>query len=76
MMEVCGVIYECPYKISPVVINDCVNDEHDDSTRTYLVDKNDTKVNDKVREISLETENEDIIHKGITDNETYLFWYL
>ena len=33
MMEVCEAIDECPYETSPVVMEDCVNDEHEDSTR-------------------------------------------
>ena len=33
MMEVCEVIYENPDYTSPVVMEDCVNDEHEDSTR-------------------------------------------
>ena len=37
---------------------DCVNDEHEDSIRNYLDDKNYTEVNDEVREISIETDNE------------------
>ena len=50
-------------------MEDCVNDENEDSTRKYLVEKNDTKVTDEVIEISIETENEDVIHRYITDNE-------
>ena len=41
-----------------------------------LFEKNDIKVNDKVREISIETENEDVIHTDITDNETEKYGYL
>ena len=47
-----------------------MNDQHEDSIIKYLVEKNDTKVNDEVREISIETENEDVIHINITDTET------
>ena len=35
-----------------------------------MVEKNDTKVTDEVREITIETENEDVIHIYITDIET------
>ena len=62
--------YVFPYDISPVFIEDCVNNEHEDSIRNGLVEKNDTKVNDEVREISIDTENKDVIHRDITDNET------
>ena len=51
-------------------MEDCVNDKHEDSIRQDLVEKNYTKVNDEVREISIETYNEDLIHIDITDNET------
>ena len=47
-----------------------INDEHQDIIREYLVAKNDTKVNFEVREISIDTENEDVIHRDITENET------
>ena len=74
MVEVCGVIYKCPDDTPPVVMEYCVNDEHEDSTRKYLVEKNYTKVTNEVREISIETENEDVIHRNITDIETEKNW--
>ena len=55
MMEACEVINECPDYTSPVMMENCVNDEHEDSIRKYLVEKNDTKVTDEVQEISIET---------------------
>ena len=73
-MEVCEVIYECPDDTSPVVMKYCVNDKHEDSIRKYLVEKNDTKVTDKVREISIETQNEYVIIIYITDNEPEKIW--
>ena len=57
IMEECLVIDECPYDTSPVVVEDCVNDEHEGSIRKDLVERNDIKVNDEVRQISIETEN-------------------
>ena len=55
IMEVCEEINECPDYTSPVMMENCVNDKHEDSIRNYLVKKNDTKVTDEVREISIET---------------------
>ena len=46
MMKICEVIDECTNDTSPVLMQDCVNYEHEDSIRNYLVDKNNTKVND------------------------------
>ena len=69
-MDEYEVIDKWTYYTSPVVTEDCVNDEHEDSIRNYLDDKNYTEVNDEVREISIETDNEYIINKDITDNET------
>ena len=54
-MEVCEEINECPDYTSPVMMENCMNDEHEDNIRKYLVEKNDTKVTDEVREISIET---------------------
>ena len=51
-------------------MEDSVNDEHQYSIRKYLAEENDTKVNDEVRKISIDTENEDVIHRDITDKET------
>ena len=51
------------------MVEGCVNGEHEDSIRKDLVEKNDTKVNVEGREISIDTENEDVIHRYITDNE-------
>ena len=68
MMEEGEVIYKLPYETSPVVMEDCVNNEHQYGIRKDLVYKNDTKVNDEVRRISIETENEDVIQRDTTDN--------
>ena len=74
MMEVCEVIDKWPYNTSSVAMEHCVNDEHEDSTRKDLAEKNDTKENNEVRSISTKTESKDEIHKYITDNysEKYL----
>ena len=69
MMEECEVIDELPDYTSSVMMEDCVNYEHEDSIRKDLVKKNDTKVNDEVREISRDTDNEYLIHRDITNNE-------
>ena len=55
MMKACEVINECPDYTSPVMMDDFVNDEHEDNIRKYLVEKNDTTVTDEVQEISIET---------------------
>ena len=47
-----------------------LNDEHEDSIRNNLIEENDKKDNDEVIEISIYTEDEDIIHRYITENET------
>ena len=62
MMEECGVIYECPDDTYPVGMDDFLNDEHENSIRKDLFEENYTNVNDEVREISIETENEDVIN--------------
>ena len=49
MMEVCEVIDKPPDDIYPVVMEDYVDDEHEDIIREYLVEKNDTNENNKVR---------------------------
>ena len=53
MMEECEVIEEFPDNTPPVVMENCVKYEHEDRIIKYLVEKNDAKVNDKVREISI-----------------------
>ena len=70
MMEEFEVIDECPDDTYQVVMEDFVNDEHQDIIKNDLVEKNDTEVNNEVIEISIETKNEDVIHKYITDNKT------
>ena len=52
------------------MMENCVNNKHEDSIKKYLVEKNDTKVTDEVREISIDSENEDIIHRDSIDNYT------
>ena len=74
MMELCEVIYEFPYDTSPVVMEDSVNVEHEDGIWKYLVEKNDTRVSDKVRGVSTENENEYVIHRYITANKTEKYW--
>ena len=39
-----------------------------------MLEENDTELNDKVREIPTGTENEDVIHIDITENETGNIW--
>ena len=57
MMEECEVIFKCLYDTSPVVMEDCVNDEHEDSIINDFIEGNDTEVDGEVIEISKETEN-------------------
>ena len=70
MMQVCEVIDKLTDDRPPVVMEDCVNDEHEDSIRNYLVEENDTKENNEVREISIDTENKYVKDRDITDNKT------
>ena len=69
MMEECEVIGECPDDKYPAVMDYFVNDEHQDRIRNYLIEENYAEVHDEVREISIEVENEDVIHIDITENE-------
>ena len=48
MMEVCELIYELPGDTSPVVMEDCVNNNLDDITRKYLNEINDIGVDEDV----------------------------
>ena len=73
-MEECEVIDECTDEKSPVGMEDCINEEHKDRIRNNLVDKNDTKVNDEVREISIRSKSEDVINRDITDTGTEKIW--
>ena len=74
MIEECELIDKLPEDTTPVLMGDCLNDEHEDSIRKDLVDRNDTKVNDKVREISIKAENKDVIYKSITDKKQRKIW--
>ena len=47
MIEEYEFIDKLPEDTTPALMGDCVNDEHEDRIRKDLVDKNDTKVNDK-----------------------------
>ena len=47
-MKDCEVIYEFPDDISPVVVEDCVNNEHEDGIRNDLIEENDAKVHDEL----------------------------
>ena len=42
MMEEYEVIYDCPSETYPVVMEDCVKDEHDGSIRNNFIEENDT----------------------------------
>ena len=50
MMEVCELIYKLPGDTSPVVMEDCVNNNLDDITRKYLNEINDIGVDEDVWE--------------------------
>ena len=73
-MEECEVIDECTDYTSPVGMEDCISEEHKDRIRNNQVDKNDTKVNDEVREISIRSKSEDVINRDITDTGTEKIW--
>ena len=74
MMEEYQVIYECLDDTSTVWMWDGVNYKRKDSIRNDLIEESDTEVHDETRKTSIETENEDIIHKDITEKETAKIW--
>ena len=74
IMEVWKVIDKFTNDTPPFVTGDYVNYEHEGRIRKDLVNRNDTKENNKLREISIQTENKDVIHRYITDNETEKIW--
>ena len=76
MMEICEIIDKSLDDTYPVGMEDYVNDKHEDSIRKDLVEKNGTKNINEVREIQIETENEDVIHRDIYKNETEKYEYL
>ena len=76
MMEICEIIYKLLDDTYPVGMEDYVNDKHEDSIRKDLVEKIGTKNINEVREIQIETENEDVIHRDIYKNETEKYEYL
>ena len=49
-------------------MEDCVNEEHEDSTINEFLEENDTELYNEVREISIETENEYVLHRYICDS--------
>ena len=51
-------------------MEDCVNEEHKDSNQNGFIEENGTEVHDEVGEISIDTENEGVINRYITENET------
>ena len=73
-MEVWKVIDKFTNDTPPFVTGDYVNYEHEGRIRKDLVNRNDTKEKNKLREISIQTENKDVIHRYITDNETEKIW--
>ena len=64
------VIDEFPYDTFLAVTEYCINSEHEDSIINYSFEENDTWLYFEVREISLDTKNEDVIQRYITENET------
>ena len=63
------VIDEFPYDTFLAVTEYCINSEHEDSIINYSFEENDTWLYFEVREISLDTKNEDVIQRYITENE-------
>ena len=51
-------------------MQDCINDKHEDSIRNDFVKESDTEVHEKIREIFIDTENNYLIHRDITEKET------
>ena len=49
MMEECEIIYDFPSDTSSVVMDDSVNDEHEDSIRNDCIEENYTEVHNEVR---------------------------
>ena len=76
MMEVCEVIDKLPVDRYPAVMKDSINNEYETIVRKYLVEKNDTKHNNEVRELTIETEKKYVIHRDINNNETEKYEYL
>ena len=64
------VIDERAYDLPPAVTQDCVNEELVDRNQNDLIEKNESEVYGEVGEISVETENEDVIHNNMNVNET------
>ena len=60
MMEECELIYEFPDDTSLVVMGDFLQDEYEDIIRNGFIEENDTKVKNEVKDISIETANEDV----------------
>ena len=55
-------------------MDDCEDDEHEDSIRNYLIKEGDTEIYDEVRKISIETKNEDLIHRYMTKMKERQNW--
>ena len=55
-------------------MKDCVNEEHEYSTRNDFLEGNETELHDELKEISMETKNEDILYRYITEDETEKIW--
>ena len=49
MMEECEIIYDFPSDTSSVVMDDSVNDEHEDGIRNDCIEENYTEVHNEVR---------------------------
>ena len=55
-------------------MDDCEDDEHEDIIRNYLIKEGDTEIHDEVRKISIETKNEDLIHRYMTKMKERQNW--
>ena len=64
------VIDEWPDDTNPVVMEDFVNEELENRNQNDFIDENETELHDEEEEKSIDTENEDVIHRIMNENET------
>ena len=65
---------EWPYEISPVLIKGGLKEELYDINQNDLMEGNDTGVHDEEGEISIETEDHDVINNHMNVNKTENNW--
>ena len=68
-MTLIGLRDEFPAYTSPVMVVGCVNEEHEDISQNCFIEENCIEVHDEMEEKSVDTENQDVIHRHINVNE-------